>query len=176
MKKLLTIMMAVVVTAFVGTSLSSYAQQKKTVAKRTTTTVQKKRQPSKKTVERDTVRYNGEYALRKDVIFMEGKYVLHKSMAQYVKEFADYVNEHKECKILIEGFSYECAMDVKTNQEWIDFQFNISKMRADKVKEMLVKDYSVDADRITTRGLGFRDNIYKEVYFNRLAILYAIPE
>lgn len=49
-------------------------------------------------------------------------------------------------------------------------------MRADKVKEMLVKDYSVDADRITTRGLGFRDNIYKEVYFNRLAILYAIPE
>jgi outer membrane protein OmpA-like peptidoglycan-associated protein len=177
MKKIFTIMIAIVVTAFAGTSLSSYAQQKKTGAKRTSTSVQNKRktQQSKKKIERDTVRYNGEYAFRKEVFFQMGRSVLHRSMVGYVKEFADYVNEHKDCKILIEGFSYEWDIDVKTKEEWIDFQFKISQKRADNVKDMLIKDFSVEADRITTIGRGWRDNIYKEVAFNRLAILYAIP-
>lgn len=178
MKKIFTIMIAIVVTAFAGTSLSSYAQQKKTGAKRTSISVQNKRktQQSKKKIERDTVRYNGEYAFRTEVIFLMGKSVIERSQSDRIKKFAAYVNEHKDCKILIEGFSYEWDIDVKTQQEWIDFQFGISQRRADAVKLVLVRAYHIDADRITTIGRGFRDNIYKdEPVFNRLAILYAIP-
>lgn len=175
MKKVLTIMMAIVAIAFVGTSLSSYAQQKKTVAKKTTTTVQKKGQPSKKTVKRDTVRYNGEYAFRKEVIFMMGSNVVRKPMDKFVKEFADYVNEHKDCKILIEGMANDEDVGAKTREEWIDVQFMLSQKRADNVKDMLIKDFSVEADRITTKGLGYRDKLFEGNEFHRLAILYAIP-
>jgi outer membrane protein OmpA-like peptidoglycan-associated protein len=177
MKKIFTIMIAIVVTAFAGTSLSSYAQQKKTGAKRTSISVQNKRktQQSKKKIERDTVRYNGEYAFRKDIIFNLGSTIIHKQQVPNIKEFADYVNEHKDCKILIEGMAHDLDVGAKTREEWIDVQFMLSQKRADNVKDMLIKDFSVEADRITTIGRGWRDNIYKEVAFNRLAILYAIP-
>lgn len=177
MKKIFTIMIAIVVTAFAGTSLSSYAQQKKTGAKRTSTSVQNKQktQQSKKKIERDTVRYNGEYAFRKEVIFMMGSNVVRKPMDKFVKEFADYVNEHKDCKILIEGMANDEDVGAKTREEWIDVQFMLSQKRADNVKDMLIKDFSVEADRITTKGLGYRDKLFEGNEFHRLAILYAIP-
>ena len=177
MKKIFTIMIAIVVTAFAGTSLSSYAQQKKTGAKRTSTSVQNKQktQQSKKKIERDTVRYNGEYAFRKDIIFNLGSTIIHKQQVPNIKKFADYVNEHKDCKILIEGMAHDEDVGAKTREEWIDVQFMLSQKRADNVKDMLIKDFSVEADRITTKGLGYRDKLFEGNEFHRLAILYAIP-
>ena len=180
MKKLLTITIAIVAFAFVGTSLSSYAQQKKTGTKRPTTTVQKKQrvQSGGKSIKRDTVRYKGEYALRTIVIFNMGRTVVNgKWPNEQVKEFADYANEHKDCKILIEGICYEWDLDVKTKQEKIDLQFKISEKRADAVKSLLVEKYNIDESRITTKALGFRTDpiVQDDPIFNRSALIYAIP-
>ena len=160
MKKLLTITIAIVAFAFVGTSLSSYAQQKKTGTKRPTTTVQKKQrvQSGGKSIKRDTVRYKGEYALRTIVIFNMGRTVVNgKWPNEQVKEFADYANEHKDCKILIEGICYE--------------------KRAEAVKSLLVEKYNIDESRITTKALGFRTDpiVQDDPIFNRSALIYAIP-
>ena len=180
MKKLLTITLAIVVSAFVGTSLSSYAQQKKTGTKRPTTTVQKKPrvQSSGKSIKRDTVRYKGEYSLRSIVIFNMGRSVVKgKWPNEEIKKIADYANEYKDCKILIEGICYEWDFDVKSEQEKTDIQFKISERRANAVKDVLIKEHNIDENRITTKSLGFRIDpvVSDEPLFNRAALIYAIP-
>ena len=127
--------------------------------------------------EEDTVRYK--VNLQPSVIFQLGSAKIERSQIANVEMIAMFANKFKELKILVQGFAF-CDTDedtgAKTKKEWDDFHYKLSQKRADNVKEMLVKDYSIDADRIIAKGRGFTDKLSDEATFNRVVLFSAIDE
>ena len=109
------------------------------------------------------------------VVFSLCKAVVERSQEPNVEMVAEYANKNKGCKILIEGYAADpdCCGD---NYTWKEWQYILSKRRADNVKEMLVKKYSIDADRIITKGCGFTDKLFDEIEFNRVVLFYDITK
>ncbi len=121
----------------------------------------------------DTVK--SKVTLQPSVVFALCKAVVERSQEANVEMVAKYANKNKGCKILIEGYAadFDCCGD---NYTWKEWQNILSKRRADNVKEMLVKKYSIDADRIIAKGCGFTDKLFDEIEFNRVVLFYAIPK
>ena len=124
--------------------------------------------------EKETARYKEKTILQPSVIFGMGKAVVARSQEANVEMVAKYANRHKECKILAEGFAYEPDCGAKSQKEWEEIQYSLSKRRAESVKTLLVKKYKIDADRIITIGSGFTDKLFDEVEFNRVVIFHAL--
>ena len=103
-----------------------------------------------------------------------GRTRIERSQEANVEMIAKYANEHKDCKLLLQGFAYELDCGAKSQKEWEAFQYSISKRRADSVKTLLVKKYKIDPDRIIAKGCGFTDKLFKEVEFNRIVLFHAI--
>lgn len=99
--------------------------------------------------------------LQPTVLFRQGKAVVDKSQMPNIELIAQYMKNHPEANIEIKGYaSPEGPKEL--NQK-------LSEKRADAVKNVLVKKYKIAANRLTTKGMGATDKLFKQVEFNRVS-------
>lgn len=99
--------------------------------------------------------------LQPTVLFRQGKAVVDKSQMPNIELIAQYMKNHPEAKVEIKGYA-----SPEGNK---DFNLALSQKRADAVKNVLVKKYKIAADRLTTKGMGATDKLFKQVEFNRVS-------
>jgi outer membrane protein OmpA-like peptidoglycan-associated protein len=80
-----------------------------------------------------------------DVLFNTGKADLNPGAARKLDQLAQFLNDHPERRVEIDGFTDSVGSD--------DYNQDLSQRRADAVKGALVSR-SIDASRITTQGYG----------------------
>lgn len=78
--------------------------------------------------------------------FDNNKAVVKKEYKAKLEEFAKFMNENKEYSVTIEGHTDNTA-SAKYNQK-------LSERRANAVRDILIKEYKVDANRIKAVGYG----------------------
>ena len=99
--------------------------------------------------------------LQPTVLFRQGKAVVDKSQMPNIELIAQYMKNHPEANVEIKGYA-----SPEGNQE---FNQALSQKRADAVKNILVKNYKISADRLTAKGMGATDKLFKQVEFNRVS-------
>ena len=99
--------------------------------------------------------------LQPTVLFRQGKAVVDNSQMPNIELIAQYMKNHPEAKVEIKGYA-----SPEGNK---DFNQALSQKRADAVKDVLVKKYKIAADRLTTKGMGTTDKLFKQVEFNRVS-------
>ena len=99
--------------------------------------------------------------LQPTVLFRQGKAVVDKSQMPNIELIAQYMKNHQDAKVEIKGYA-----SPEGNKE---FNQALSQKRADAVKNVLVKKYKIAADRLTTKGMGATDKLFKQVEFNRVS-------
>lgn len=95
--------------------------------------------------------------LQPTVLFRQGKAVVDKSQMPNIELIAQYMKNHQDAKVEIKGYA-----SPEGNK---DFNQALSQKRADAVKNVLVKKYKIAADRLTTKGMGATDKLFKQVEF-----------
>ena len=99
--------------------------------------------------------------LQPTVLFQQGKSVVEKSQMPNIELIAQYMKNHPEANVEIKGYaSPEGSKEI--NQK-------LSENRAEAVKNILVKKYKIAADRLTTKGMGATDKLFKQIEFNRVS-------
>ena len=99
--------------------------------------------------------------LQPTVLFQQGKSNVEKSQMPNIELIAQYMKNHPEANIEIKGYaSPEGPKEL--NQK-------LSEKRAEAVKKVLVKKYKIAAGRLTTKGMGATDKLFKQVEFNRVS-------
>ena len=99
--------------------------------------------------------------LQPTVLFQQGKSNVEKSQMPNIELIAQYMKNHPEANIEIKGYaSPEGPKEL--NQK-------LSEKRAEAVKKVLVKKYKIAAGRLTTKGKGATDKLFKQVEFNRVS-------
>ena len=99
--------------------------------------------------------------LHPTVLFQQGKSNVEKSQMPNIELIAQYMKNHPEANIEIKGYaSPEGPKEL--NQK-------LSEKRAEAVKKVLVKKYKIAAGRLTTKGMGATDKLFKQVEFNRVS-------
>ena len=99
--------------------------------------------------------------LQPTVLFQQGKSNVEKSQMPNIELLAQYMKNHPEANIEIKGYaSPEGPKEL--NQK-------LSEKRAEAVKKVLVKKYKIAAGRLTTKGMGATDKLFKQVEFNRVS-------
>lgn len=176
MKKMLFVtMMAVVIALFAGMPLTANAQQQKTGVKRTTSAVKKKKSTQMRKVDKteaDTAVYKGDYVFSKTIFYPKVcQNWIQKSEFGKVKELADSIRAHSDCKVLIEGFSDKGAEGPLEK----GIPQKLSDARTERVKQMLINNYKIDESLITTKGYGCRVQPFPLNERNRCVIVYIIP-
>ena len=99
--------------------------------------------------------------LQPTVLFRQGKAVVDKSQMPNIELIAQYMKNHEDAKVEIKGYA-----SPEGNKE---FNQALSEKRAEAVKNVLVKKYKIAADRLTTKGMGATDKLFKQVEFNRVS-------
>ena len=99
--------------------------------------------------------------LQPTVLFRQSKAVVDKSQMPNIELIAQYMKNHQDAKVEIKGYA-----SPEGNK---DFNQALSQKRADAVKNVLVKKYKIAADRLTTKGMGATDKLFKQVEFNRVS-------
>ena len=99
--------------------------------------------------------------LQPTVLFRQGKSVIDPAQYAPIELIATYMKNHPEAKVEIKGYASPEG-SVEINQK-------LSEERAEAVKNALVKKYKISADRLTTKGMGATDKLFKQVEFNRVA-------
>ena len=99
--------------------------------------------------------------LQPTVLFRQGKAVVDKSQMPNIELIAQYMKNHSDAKVEIKGYA-----SPEGNKE---FNQALSQKRADAVKDVLVKKYKISADRLTAKGMGATDKLFKQVEFNRVS-------
>ena len=99
--------------------------------------------------------------LQPTVLFQQGKFNVEKSQMPNIELISQYMKNHPEANIEIKGYaSPEGPKEL--NQK-------LSEKRAEAVKKVLVKKYKIAASRLTTKGMGATDKLFKQVEFNRVS-------
>ena len=99
--------------------------------------------------------------LQPTVLFQQGKSNVEKSQMPNIELIAQYMKNHPEANIESKGYaSPEGPKEL--NQK-------LSEKRAEAVKKVLVKKYKIAAGRLTTKGMGATDKLFKQVEFNRVS-------
>jgi outer membrane protein OmpA-like peptidoglycan-associated protein len=80
------------------------------------------------------------------ILFETAKSAVQAESAPTLKEIASALTEHPELKVRIEGHTDNVGSP--------EANLKLSEARAAAVKAVLVKDYGIDASRLTTAGLG----------------------
>ena len=93
----------------------------------------------------DALAAKGRWATQ-GILFATGKADLRPESRPVLKELASTMNAHPELKILIEGHTDNVGIPASN--------LTLSDARAAAVKTALVTEFSVDAGRMTTKGLG----------------------
>ncbi len=112
--------------------------------------------PVEKVVEKKTAN------LAPTVIFSQGKSVVEKSQLANCEMIAKYMKNNPDAKVKISGYASPEG-SAELNQK-------LSEKRAEAVKNVLVKNYKISADRLETEGLGATDKLFDQVEFNRVAV------
>lgn len=99
--------------------------------------------------------------LQPTVLFRQSKAVVDKSQMPNIELIAQYMKNHPEAKVEIKGYA-----SPEGNKQ---FNQALSQKRADAVKNVLVKKYKIAADRLTAKGMGATDKLFKQVEFNRVS-------
>ncbi len=99
--------------------------------------------------------------LQPTVLFRQGKAVVDKSQMPNVELIAQYMKNHPDANIEIKGYA--------SPEGSKEFNQALSQKRADAVKNVLVKNYKISADRLTAKGMGATDKLFKQVEFNRVS-------
>ena len=106
--------------------------------------------------------------LQPSVVFKQGKSVVERSQEANLEMIAKYMKNNKDAKIKISGYaSPEGSKEL--NQK-------LSEKRAEACKNILVKKYKIDANRLETEGLGATDKLFDEVEFNRVALFNDVTK
>lgn len=95
------------------------------------------------------------------VFFKIGSSVITADQRPNVEMIADYLKNHKGSKVLIKGYASQDGN--------LDFNIKLAQRRAEAVKESLVKNYKIAADRITAEGEGI-GHMFEEESWNRVSI------
>lgn len=120
----------------------------------------------------DTLAYKGEYAVRQVIYYpKEGQNWIQKSEVEKVRNIADFIREHPGFKVFVTGFSDKGGEGALKD----GIVQNLSNARAERVKQMLVRNYKISASKITTEGYGCSVQPFAQNERNRCAIVYAIP-
>lgn len=94
--------------------------------------------------------------------FRQGKAIIDMTQEANIEMAANFLKENNNVIVSIKGYASPEG-NAEFNQE-------LSTKRADAVKEVLVKQYGIDASRIVTQGEGV-GNIFSEPAWNRISIL-----
>ena len=95
------------------------------------------------------------------VTFAQGKSVIERSQMPNVERVAVYMRNHPNSRVVIKGYaSPEGSAEINAK---------LSKARAEAVKNILVKNYKVNASRIVAEGQGV-GSMFKEPDWNRVSI------
>lgn len=81
-----------------------------------------------------------------NVLFPSASSTIDSTYEAEIKKIADLMEEHSDAQVVIEGHSDSLGNN-KKNEE-------LSQARADAVKELLVKKFGVQADKISAKGFG----------------------
>ena len=96
------------------------------------------------------------------VLFSLGKATIDASQYPNIEMVAKYMRNHKDAKLMISGYASPEG-DKEKNQK-------LSEQRAEAVKQALINRYKIDANRLSTEGMGATDELYEEIDFNRIVI------
>ena len=99
--------------------------------------------------------------LQPTVLFRQGKAVVDKSQLANVEMIAQYMKNHADAKVEIKGYA--------SPEGSKEFNQKLSQQRADAVKKILIKKYKISADRLSAKGMGATDKLFKQVEFNRVS-------
>lgn len=95
------------------------------------------------------------------VLFRQNYSTIDANQFVSIEQVAKYMQENPNANVEIKGYaSPEGPADV--NQK-------LSELRANAVKDALVKKYNISADRLTATGMGATDKLFEQVEFNRVA-------
>ena len=100
--------------------------------------------------------------LQPTVVFRQNVSTIDKSQEANVEMIAKYMKNNPDAKVKISGYASPEG-PAELNQK-------LSELRAEAVKDMLIKKYKIAADRLETEGCGATDKLFDEVEFNRVAI------
>ena len=95
------------------------------------------------------------------ITFRQGSAVVENLQLPDVERVAGYLKDNPSAKILITGYA--------SPEGNLEFNQRLSQERADTVKNILMKQYNIGADRITAEGKGVGD-IFPQPDWNRLSI------
>lgn len=104
------------------------------------------------------------YSFRREIFYPKaGQNWIQKSEVHKVKEVADYMKEHPDCTVEITGYADKGTGNARINN-------NLSKARAERVKQMLIRNYKISASRIKTDFKGDSVQPFAQNEKNRVAI------
>ena len=95
------------------------------------------------------------------VLFKQGSSRIDKAQTLNVELVAKYMKENPNARVVINGYASPEG-SAKLNQR-------LSEARAAAVKDLLVKKYGINADRLDVQGNGATDKLFDKVEFNRVA-------
>ncbi|MBP3536934.1 MAG: OmpA family protein [Muribaculaceae bacterium] len=104
---------------------------------------------------------NNEYNSVRFVFFRIGSYAVTADQMPNVEMIADYMKSHPKSKVVIKGYASKDGN--------LDFNIKLAKNRAESVKNVLVKRFKINPDRITADGEGI-GNMFEEESWNRVSI------
>ena len=96
-----------------------------------------------------------------NVFFTKGSSVIKADQKPNVELVANYLKNNPEAVVEIRGYASPEGSD--------EINIPLSKARAEGVKNMLVKTFGIDADRISAEGYGV-GNVFSEPTWNRVSI------
>lgn len=99
------------------------------------------------------------------VFYQCDKWVITKEQAQNVAVAAQVLKNHPELKLQIKGYASPEG-PAKRNDK-------LSIKRALAVKNMLVNEYGIDPDRLSTEACGTTDKLFKIYELNRVAMMFV---
>ena len=95
------------------------------------------------------------------ITFRQGRSVVDASQLPNVERVASYMKKHPDTRVVIKGYA--------SPEGSIEVNDRIAKARAEAVKNILVKKYKINIDRITAEVQGVGD-MFTEPDWNRVSI------
>ena len=95
------------------------------------------------------------------ITFRQGSAEIEHLQLPDVENVANYLNTNTNAKILIYGYA--------SPEGSLEFNQKLSQQRADNVKNILVNQYKISADRITAEGKGIGE-LFPQPAWNRLSV------
>ena len=104
--------------------------------------------------------------IRRDIFFKINRWAILDTEQQKIKDIAEYMNKYPNAKLTMTGYA-----DVKTGNARINNR--LSEKRVNAVKDVLVKEYGIAADRISTDFKGSTVQPFEVNEQNRVTIAIA---